>query len=173
MLALRQLLPSDTADISAAFALLGWNKPASQYERYLDEAALGIRTTIIARLDRAFAGYVTIKWNSDYPVFRDATVPEVQDLNVLPDFRRRHIGSRLMDEAEKMIVARSRVAELGVGFDPEYGAAQRLYVLRGYVPDGKGGTSHDVRVKWGDSVRVDDGLVLYFTKTLDFTKPGS
>ena len=167
MLELRQLLPSDVADISAAFALLGWNKSASQYERYLDEAAQGVRTTIIARLDSLFVGYVTIKWESDYPPFREAAIPEIQDFNVLPGFRRRRIGSRLMDEAEKIIVARSRVVGIGVGFDSDYGAAQRLYVLRGYVPDANGGTSHGTRVKWGDSVIVDDDLVLYFTKTLD------
>lgn len=138
MLDLRQLLPSDVADISAAFALLRWNKPASQYERYLDEAAQGMRTTIIARLDGLFVGYVTIKWESEYPPFREAAVPEVQDLNVLPDFRHRRIGSKLMDEAEKIIMARSRAVGIGVGFDSDYGAAQRLYVLRGYVPDANG-----------------------------------
>jgi len=172
VLELRQLLPSDAADISAAFALLGWNKPTSQYERYLDEASQGVHTTIIARLDGLFAGYVTVKWESDYPPFREAAVPEVQDFNVLPDFRRRRIGSRLMDDAEKIIVARSRVAGIGVGFDSDYGAAQRFYVMRGYVPDANGGTSHGVRVKWGDSGIIDDDLVLYFTKTLDFAKLG-
>jgi len=172
MLDLRQLLPSDVAEISAAFALLGWNKPVSQYQRYMDEAARGMRTTIIARLDSLFVGYVSIKWECDYAPFRDAAVPEIQDLNVLPDFRRRRIGTRLMDEAEKIIMARSRIAGIGVGFDPDYGAAQRLYVLRGYVPDGNGGTSHGTQVKWGDSVTVDDGLVLYFTKMLDSAKPG-
>jgi len=170
MLELRQLLPSDVVDISAAFALLRWNKPASQYERYLDEAAQGVLTTIIARLDGLFVGYVTIKWESDYPPFRDAAVPEVRDLNVLPDFRHRRIGSRLMDEAEKLVMVRSRIAGIGVGFDPDYGAAQRLYVLRGYVPDANGGISHGTRVKWGDSVTVDDDLVLYLTKTLDSAK---
>jgi GNAT superfamily N-acetyltransferase len=170
MLELRQLLPSDVADIFAAFAQLGWNKPASQYQRYLVEAAQGVRTAIVARLDGLFVGYVTIKWESDYPPFRDAAVPEVQDFNVLPDFRRRRIGSRLMDEAEKIIVARSWTAGIGVGFGSDYGAAQRLYVLRGYVPDANGGTSRGMRVKWGDSVTVDDDLVLYFTKTLDSAK---
>ena len=77
-----------------------------------------------------------------------------------------------MDDAENIIAPRSRVAGIGVGFDSDYGAAQRLYVLRGYVPDGNGGTSHGTQVKWGDSVTVDDDLVLYFTKTLDSAKVG-
>jgi hypothetical protein len=42
MLEPRQLLPLDVADISAAFSLLRWNKPASQYDRYLNEAARGV-----------------------------------------------------------------------------------------------------------------------------------
>jgi GNAT superfamily N-acetyltransferase len=84
---------------------------------------------------------------------------------VLPVFRRRGIGSRLMDEAETIVGARSRIVGIGVALDPDYGPAQRLYVLRGYVPDARGVTSHGVPVKWGDTVRVDDDLVLYLTKS--------
>jgi hypothetical protein len=58
------------------------------------------------------------------------------------------------------------VAGIGVGMDPDYGAAQRLYVRRGYVPDGRGLTSHGQAVRWGEMVTVDDALVLWFTKTL-------
>jgi len=164
MLAIAPLQPADVAEIAAAFAKLGWNKPAANYERYLDEAARGVRTTIVARWNGMFAGYVTVRWTPDYPPFREAGIPEVQDLNVLPAFRRRGIGSRLMDEAEALVGARSKTVGIGVAFDPDYGPAQRLYVLRGYVPDARGGTSHGVPVKWGDTVSVDDDLVLYLTK---------
>lgn len=166
MLSIAPLKEADVAEIAAAFAKLGWNKPASQYERYLEEAACRVRDTFVARSGGAFAGYVTVKWKSDYEPFREAAVPEIQDFNVLPEFRRQKIGSRLMDEAEATIRSRSSVAGIGVAFDSDYGPAQRLYVLRGYVPDGRGGTSHGASVKWGDTVSVDDDLMLYFTKSL-------
>jgi len=71
-----------------------------------------------------------------------------------------------MDEAERRVSERSGDAGIGVGMSPDYGAAQHLYVVRGYVPDGKGLTSNGRPVRSGDEITVDDGLVLYLTKTL-------
>ena len=86
---------------------------------------------------------------------------------MLPQFRRRGIGTRLMDEAEHRIAERSPAAGVGFGLTPDYGAAQRMYVKRGYVPDGKGIRSNDRYVEPGDCVTVDDGLALFLTKRLD------
>ncbi len=91
---------------------------------------------------------------------------ELQDFNVLPQFRRRGIGSALMDAAEALIATRSATAGIGVGLYPDYGPAQRLYVLRGYVPDGRGIASETVQVRPGQVVRVDDELALYFTRAV-------
>jgi hypothetical protein len=71
-----------------------------------------------------------------------------------------------MNEAERMVRERSPVVGIGVGMDADYGAAQRLYVLRGYIPDGKGLTYKNRFVRYGEQVTVDDGLVLHFTKRL-------
>ena len=67
---------------------------------------------------------------------------------------------------EERIAARSRVAGIGVGMTADYGAAQRLYVRRGYVPDGRGLMTGGRPVAFGESVPVDDDLVLYFTREL-------
>ena len=56
---------------------------------------------------------------------------------------------------------------VGVGLFKEYGAAQRLYVHLGYVPDGKGMASGGLPVAAGDKVLVDDDLVLWLVKELD------
>jgi ribosomal protein S18 acetylase RimI-like enzyme len=157
-LAIRMLKSPHVAPISAAFSDLGWNKPLSQYEIYLSEQQEGISTV--------FAGYVTINWSPSYPPYRAGGIPEIQDLNVLPRFRRQGIGTNLMDQAEPKISERSCVAGIGVGMPPDYGAAQRLYVLRGYVPDGKGLTRYGRPVRQGDEIIVNDGLILYLTKTL-------
>jgi GNAT superfamily N-acetyltransferase len=164
MLSISPLQVGDIAEIAGAFAVLGWNKPAAQYERYLVEQSAHARDCLVARDDGKFCGYVTIVWRSNYPPFRDASIPEIQDFNVLPHFRRHGVGSRLMDEAERIAFARSTIVGIGFGLHHDYGAAQRLYVQRGYVPDGRGITSHGVRVNWGDAVKIDDDLVLYLTK---------
>jgi hypothetical protein len=48
----------------------------------------------------------------------------------------------------------------------DYGPAQRLYVLRGYVPDGRGLMDHEQPVVYGKSITVGHELAIYFTKKL-------
>lgn len=165
-LQIRSLEARDIQPIAEAFAAIGWDKPASQYEGYLAEQAAGERPVLVAYLDGVFAGYVTVKWLSHYPAFAEANIPEIADFNVLPQYQRRGIGTRLMDEAERLIAERSAVAGIGVGLIADYGAAQRLYILRGYVPDGAGMTYFDKVVQYLDPIAADHDLGLYFTKTL-------
>jgi len=48
----------------------------------------------------------------------------------------------------------------------DYGAAQRLYVNRGYVPNGKGAYYKKNNLGYFEEVIADDDLVLYLTKNL-------
>jgi GNAT superfamily N-acetyltransferase len=166
MLSIRRLLEEDIEPIANAFKALGWSKPASQYVRYLTEQGAGQRTVFVALVADIFAGYVTINWQSDHLPFRTEHIPEIQDFNVLPHFRRQGIGNRLMDEAEQTAAQRSRVVGIGVGLYSDYGSAQRMYVQRGYIPDGRGLFFRGRAVQPGESVIVDDDLALYFTKVL-------
>lgn len=166
------LAAADPAAFEAAFSEVGWSKPANLFQRYLREQSSGERSVLVARLDGRFAGYVTIGWTSDYPPFREARIPEVQDFNVLPPLQRRGVGAALMDAAEALAAARSPIVGIGVGLHPGYGAAQRLYVRRGYVPDGRGvawrepGDRPYRTVEAYSPVRADDDLILFFTKQL-------
>ncbi len=164
MISITRLHSSEIAEVGMALAVL--NKSVEQYQQYFEEQVAGRRLVLIARWDHVVAGYVTVSWLPEYPPFRDAGVPEIQDFNVLPAFRRRAIGTKLMDEAERLILERSFVIGIGVGLHHDYGAAQRLYVKRGYVPDALGITSHGRRVNWGEEAKIDDDLVLWFTKTV-------
>jgi ribosomal protein S18 acetylase RimI-like enzyme len=80
------------------------------------------------------------------------------------------IGSMLLDAAEKQAATRSDTIGIGVGLyvgeDGGYGAAQKLYVKRGYIPDGKGVTYNYEPTIPGNSYALDDDLVLWFTKRL-------
>jgi len=71
-----------------------------------------------------------------------------------------------MDKAEEIIREKSRVAGIGVGLFSDYGNAQILYIKRGYIPDGKGIHNGERYVKHGDSIIVDDDIVLYLKKQL-------
>ena len=161
--------PVDVHDppiISTAFAAIGWDKRESQYRRYLEEQAAGIRLCWVALREALFAGYVTLLWHPTYESFREAGIPEIQDLNVLPQFRRRGIASMLVDLAERVAAERADQVGIGFGLHPGYNAAQRMYVLRGYVPDGRGVTYRDVPVAEGQTLPFDDDLVLHLTKRL-------
>ena len=166
MVVIRELQEKDVLPIVRAFDSIGWNKPVSQYQRYLAEQTKGIRGILLAFENDVFAGYLTILCESNYPPFKAENIPEINDFNVLPKARRKGIGTRLMDEGERIISQRSEIVGIGVGLEADYGAAQRLYVLRGYVPDGRGIVWQNRFPKYGDQVTVDDDLNLYFTKKL-------
>jgi len=163
---IRRLSQGDPATISAAFAAIGWNKPRSQYEAYLLEQQQGAREILVASVRGDFAGYVTVNWHPTYLPFAGAGVPEVQDFNVLPRYRRRGIGSLLMDRAEQLVAERSAIVGIGVGMYADYGNAQRLYVKRGYIPDGRGLTYKGRVLEPLEQAVNDDDLVLFFTKHL-------
>ena len=97
---IRLLEEGDPSRIATAFENIGWNKPAGQYRRCLQEQVAGTRTCFVATVDGPFAGYVTVNWRPTYVGFADLNIPEIQDLNVLPIFRRKGIASRLLDRAE-------------------------------------------------------------------------
>lgn len=163
---IRPLEKKDIPAIAGVFRQLGWRKPASQYERYLREQELGTRLVLVAFVMEEFAGYLTICWDSPYEPFRARKIPEIVDFNVLPPFRRQGIGTQLMDQAEHEIAKVSTTAGIGVGMRRDYGAAQRLYALRGYVPDGEGLYYIDHHVTHGEKITADDHLVLYLTRKL-------
>lgn len=163
---IRPLKSEDAQALATGFAEMGWTKPASQYMRYLHEQASGSRMTLVAEWGERVAGYVTIVWESQDPVFGDRGIPEIKDLNVLKPFRRMGIGNSLMESAEAAIAERSQVAGVGVGLHSGYGSAQRLYVRRGYLPDGAGVVVDGKTVPEGAEIRLDDEPALRMTKRL-------
>jgi GNAT superfamily N-acetyltransferase len=158
------LRDDDPEVISAAFSAIGWDKPVSQYEKYLAEQRAGTRDVLVATVDDEYAGYVTVRWKSSYEPFNG--IPEIQDFNVLPKYRRRGIGTALMDAAETLVAERSDVVAIGVGLYADYGTAQRMYVRRGYIPDGRGLIYDGKQVPPGEMIRNDDSATLMFTKSL-------
>lgn len=163
---LRGIEERDFDIISEAFKRQGWNKPSEQYKEYHLEMKEGKREVIIAEYNGEFSGYVTIQWSSNYDFFNKNRIPEIKDLNVLIDFRRKGIASTLMDEAEKRIGEKSNYSGLGVGLYEGYGFAHNLYIKRGYLPDGKGLCYQDKTMSYGEKAILDDDLCLILTKKL-------
>ena len=71
-----------------------------------------------------------------------------------------------MEVAEQLAATQSPIVGLGVGLYNDYGSAQKLYIKKGYIPDGYGVTYNYQAVIPGDSAPIDDDLVLWFTKDI-------
>ena len=162
---------NDFDEIVSAFKEIGWDKPKDIYEAYFQEQADGIRTVILAKDDGKFCGYVTIKWKSNYNSFAQQNIPEISDLNVLPNYRNHGIGTALINACEMMAKERGYAnIGLGVGMTADYGDAQHLYVHLGYVPDRQGLHYKCHSLKYGNQVTVDDDLVLFLKKPITLNK---
>lgn len=152
--------------VALATAFRTWPKPASLFEGFARRGAAGEVVVLAARIGAAVAGYCLVEWRSTYPPFVAAGVPEIVDFNVLRDQQKRGAGRALMDEAERIAVRRSDTVGLRVGLYSGYGRAQRLYVRRGYVPDGAGLTIDGVAVLPVSAIVLDDEPVLALTRKL-------
>ena len=163
---IRRLLGGDCQTISDAFRRQDWNKPTGQFQNYFNQQKKGERDVFIAEVENQFAGYITILRQSEYPPFRKKYIPEINDFNVLIKFRRRGIGTALINAAETLIAEKYGTVGIGVGLTADYGAAQQLYVKRGYIPDGLGISQKGKILKYGDNITIDEDLTLWFTKKL-------
>jgi GNAT superfamily N-acetyltransferase len=141
-----------------------------QYEKYfsrcLEENKTKERVTFIAFVDNEVSGYVNIIFKSAYPCFNEKNIPEINDLYVVPEYRRRGIGKLLLDQCEGFASRTYEYIGLGVGLYKDYGSAQRLYTKNGYELDGNGLMYKNVPVEPGKDVFVDDDLLLYLHKKL-------
>lgn len=159
---MRSLVEDDVDKLAAVFA--DWPKKRELFLRYAALAAAGAKDVVVGTAGAALVGYLTIDWTSHYPAFAAAGVPEVVDFNVIAPARRHGVGAALMDEAERRIAERSDIAGIGVGLYADYGSAQRMYVKRGYVPDGAGLVVDGIAPAPGSTIVLDDAPALMFTR---------
>jgi len=149
-----------------AFAQHQIHRPEAYFDRCDLENRTGKRVTLLALADGELAGVSHLKYESDYPFFRENGIPEINDLNVFPEYQRQGIANRIIEEFEHIARETTHRIGIGVGLYKDYGAAQRIYCRRGYIPDGHGVMYHNVPVVPGEMVRADDDLVLYLVKEL-------
>lgn len=161
---IRPMKPQDEADINAALRAMGWDERPGLYTRYMAEEQAGKRLTFVAEKDGVPLGYVTLVKEPEHGPFAGKKWPEVMDFNVFEPYRRQGVGSALMDAAEAAAADYSDVITIGVGLYDSYGSAQRMYVKRGYVPDGSGVWYKNRPLPPYEPCLNDDDLVLYFSK---------
>ena len=163
---IRDMMRSDAQIITDEEIAQGWNQTVEKYELRLKDQAEGKSISLVAEYKGNVAGYINIYLNSKYGAFANQGYPEIVDFGVLVKYRTNGVGSKLMDVAEKVAAQYSNIVYLGVGLHEGYGSAQRMYVKRGYIPDGTGvWYGEKVCPQYSDCCN-DDDLVLYFSKEL-------
>ncbi len=146
-------------------AACGYPKWDGYFQKQLERQEAGEIIFWVAHEGGEYRGHVRLLWKSDYPHFREAGIPEINDLNVAKAQRRQGIGTRLIRKCEKS--AGTPQIGIGVGLYPGYNNAQRLYSKLGYVLDGNGVHYDNKPVQYGEQPPFDDSLVISFIKDLD------
>ena len=162
----RNMTPPDANTISEAEMEQGWNASPAKYEARLRDHAQGKAIALTAEYHGRVAGYISLYLNARSGPYVGKGIPEIVDFGVLEKCRKRGIGTRLMDIAEEIAADFGDAVCLGVGLHSGYGSAQRMYIKRGYVPDGSGVWYCNENVDPGKDVCNDDDLVLFLSKDL-------
>ena len=165
-LLIRNMEYGDAQAITDAEMEQGWNASIEKYLKRLEDQQTGKAISLVAEYSGKPVGYINIYPNSTWGAFGGKNYPEIVDFGVLEKYRKQGIGAVLMDIAEEIAATYADIVYLGVGLHSGYGSAQRMYVKRGYIPDGSGVWYQDkICNPYGECVN-DDDLVLYFSKKL-------
>ena len=163
---IRPMHDSDADFFTEAERAQGWHTAQEKFLMRLRDQAESRAVALVAEFDGEPAGYIHVYPDGQEGPFAGRGWPEIVDFAVLERFRGRGAGTMLMDAAEAVAARYADTVYLGVGLHSGYGAAQRMYIRRGYVPDGSG-------VWYGNQTclpyapcRNDDDLVLYLFKRL-------
>jgi len=128
-IAVRQAGPGDGAVLHSLLRALAEHHDApftampEDYERFLSDPA-AVNGALLAFADGAPAGCAT--WQRSYSTFRGVETIYMEDISVLPAFRRRGIGKELFRAVARMAVMRGAgaVTWLMMGWNDE---ARRFY----------------------------------------------
>lgn len=97
---IRKMQESDIKDLSRGFIRQGWPSREEVLTRYFEEQESGEREVLVAEVEGAVAGYITILPSAKHGPFAEV-YPELSDFNVFEPFRNQGIGNQLLEEAEK------------------------------------------------------------------------
>ena len=164
-LSIRKMIVTDIESISNGFIKQGWPGRNEILRDYFDEQTAGKRLVLVAVVGEVVAGYVTILPLAKHGPFA-GRYPELADFNVFQEFQRQGIGAALLARAEQEVQSYSPIITLGVGLHQGYGAAQRLYIRLGYIPDGSGVWYLNKPLEMHADCNNSDDLILYLSKSI-------
>jgi GNAT superfamily N-acetyltransferase len=168
-ISLRQLLAEDINVLASTFCF-PWSSieaTTEKWKRYYEEQQKDVRIVCILEKQCQLIGYGTLLRFSEYPYFKTNNIPEINDVWIASQERKKGLGTLLITYLEKLAKEEGfEQVGIGVGLYADYGQAQRLYFKLGYAPDGTGITYNYLPIIPGEKYPIDDDLILWLTKSL-------
>ena len=165
-LSIRDMELEDAEIFYNTYLSYGWHPSLDTYIRYFNEQKEKIRKVFVAVYDGNVAGICTLVLNPQEGSFGNKNIPEIVDLSVFTDKHNKGIGNKLLDIAEEEAAKLSDLVYLAVGVHSGYGAAHRIYIKRGYIPDGSGVWYQGKQLEQYADCCNDDDLLLFLSKKL-------
>ena len=166
-LTIRSMMPGDAKILYDTYLSYGWHPQIKTYEDYYKEQEEGERLVFIAEYEGAVKGQCTLVLHPNEGPWAGKGFPEIVDLTVFFDIHGKGIGNKLLDVAETEAARLSDMVFLAVGVHSGYGPAQRIYVKRGYIPDGSGVWYRNKVLEQYAPCVNDDDLLLFLSKSLN------
>ena len=163
---IRSMIPEDARVFYETYLSYGWHPSLQTYEDYYREQENGSRRVFIAEYEGSVAGICTLILTPREGPFVGGGWPEIVDLCVFFHVHQKGIGSKLLEVAEQEAAGLADHIFLAVGVHSGYGAAQRLYVSRGYNFDGSGVWYRGKQLDQYAPCNNDDDLLLFMSKKL-------
>lgn len=165
-LTIRSMRIEDAKEIYETYLSYGWHPSIETYVNYYQEQERGQRMVFIAEYEGKVAGICTLVLNPAEGPWAGQGYPEIVDLSVFSHIHKKGIGNKLLDIVENEAAKISDMVYLAVGIHSGYGAAQRIYVKRGYIPDGNGVWYQGKILDQYAPCCNDDDLLLFLSKEL-------
>lgn len=163
---IRSMLKEDAKIIFDTQSSYGWHPSMETYEKYFFEQESKERIVFVAENEGEVAGYCTLILKPSEGPWGGMGYPEINDLLVFFKHHKKGIGTKLLDVIEKEAAGFTDMIFLAVGVHSGYGAAQRLYVNRGYNFDGSGVWYQGKQLGQYEPCVNDDDLLLFMSKKL-------
>lgn len=144
----------------------GWHPSLDTYLGYYKEQEENKRKVFVALYEGKVAGICTMVLNPVEGSFGKRSIPEIVDFGIFFDKHNRGLGTKVLDVVEREAAKISKQVYLAVGIHSGYGAAQRMYIKRGYIPDGTGAWYKEKQLDQYAPCCNDDDLVLFLSKDL-------
>lgn len=165
-LLIRSMEIDDAKIIYETYLSYGWNPSMQTYQDYYKEQKENKRKVFIAEYEGEVSGLCTLVMNPTEGPLGGYGYPEIVDLTVFFHVHNKGIGNKLLDVCEREAAKVADTVYLAVGVHSGYGAAQRIYFKRGYIPDGSGVWYKGKQLEQYASCCNDDDLLLFMSKNL-------